>query len=90
MNIAWSNGVEFMAKENNRWTAKFDTQACADTLQYIKDLKWKYDALPTSTFLAMTDLETLLSTDQLAMYFRPADNSSTLVDNYGMSKDNIA
>lgn len=90
MNIAWSNGVGFMAKENNRWTAKFDTQACADTLQYIKDLKWKYDALPTSTFLAMTDLETLLSTDQLAMYFRPADNSYTLVDNYGMSKDNIA
>ena len=26
MNMAWSNGVEFMAKENDKWVAKFDTQ----------------------------------------------------------------
>ena len=90
MNIAWSNGVEFMANENGKWTAKFDTQACYDTLQYIKDLKWKYDVLPTNTFISMTDLETQLATDQLAMYFGPADAASPLIDTYGMSKDNLA
>lgn len=90
MNIAWSNGVEFMAQENGKWVAKFDTQECYDTLQYIKDLKWKYDALPTNVFMTMTDLETQLSTDQLAMYFRPADNAVPLIETYGMSKDNIA
>ena len=90
MNMAWSNGVEFMANENGKWVAKFDTQACYDTLAYIKDLKWKYDVLPSNTFMAMTDLETQFSTDQLAMYFRPADEASSLVDTYGISKDNIA
>ena len=90
MNMAWSNGVEFMANENGKWVAKFDTQACYDTLSYIKDLKWKYDVLPSNTFMAMGDLETQLATDQLAMYFRPADGASPLVNTYGMSKDNIA
>ncbi len=90
MNIAWSNGVEFMAKENGKWVAKFDTQACYDTLQYIKDLKWEYDVLPTNAFMNMSDLETQLATDQLAMYFRPADNSAPLITSYGMSRDNIA
>lgn len=90
LNIAWSNGVEFMAQENGKWIAKFDTQECYDTLQYIKDLKWKYDVLPTNAFMTMTDLETQLATDQLAMYFRPADSSAPLIETYGMSKDNIA
>ena len=90
MNIAWSNGVEFMAKEGDKWVAKFDTKECSDTLQYIKDLKWKYDALPSNTFLAMADVETLFSTGQAAMYFRPADGSSALIQTYGISKDSIA
>lgn len=90
MNMAWSNGVEFMAYENEKWVAKFDTQVCYDTLQYIKDLKWKYDVLPSNTFMAITDLEAQFCTDQLAMYFRPADTSAALIDSYGISKDNIA
>ncbi|MDD6484460.1 MAG: extracellular solute-binding protein [Clostridiales bacterium] len=90
MNIAWANGVEFMAKENGKWVAKFDSQECYEALQYVKDLKWKHDVLPTNVFMTMTDLETQLATDQLAMYFRPADASAPLIDTYGMSKDNIA
>lgn len=90
MNIAWSNGVEFMAHEDGKWVAKFDTQECYDSLQYVKDLKWKYNVLPTNAFLTMTDLETLFSTNQLAMYFRPCDNASQLINGYGISKDNIA
>lgn len=90
MNIAWSNGVEFMAEENGKWVAKFDTQSCYDVLQYIKDLKWKHNVLPANTFMAMKDLETQFATDQLAMYFRPADNAASLINSYGMSKDNIA
>lgn len=90
MNVAWSNGVEFMVNENGKWVAKFDTQECYDALQYIKDLKWKYDVLPTNTLMAISDLESLLCTDQLAMYFRPADRSTGLIEAYGMSKDNIA
>ncbi|MBQ7573620.1 MAG: ABC transporter substrate-binding protein [Clostridia bacterium] len=90
MNIAWSFGVEFMKQEEGKWKATFDTEECINALQYVKDLKWKYDVLPSNAFLAMGDLETQFSTDQLAMYFRPADSTSTLISTYGISKDNIA
>ncbi len=90
MNIAWSYGVKFMEEKDGKWTAAFDTQECYDALQYVKDLKWKYDVLPTNTFTAMSDLETLWSTDQLAMYFRPADGASSMINTYGVSKDNFS
>lgn len=90
MNIAWSYGVEFMEEQDGKWKAAFDTQECYDALQYVKDLKWKYDVLPSNTFAAMGDIETLWSTDQLAMYFRPADSARGMIDTYGVSKDNFS
>lgn len=46
MPIAWSYGVEFMREdENGRLYASFDTPECVAALQYMKDLKWKYNAV---------------------------------------------
>ena len=46
LNIAWSYGVDFCKqRDDGTWEAIFDTQEARDALQYIKDLKWKYNAL---------------------------------------------
>lgn len=50
--IAWSFGVDFMEKdENGKWQATFNTPEAAEALQFIKDLKWKYDVLPSNTLV---------------------------------------
>ena len=50
--IAWSFGVDFMEKdENGKWKATFNTPEAAEALQFYKDLRWKYDVLPTNTLI---------------------------------------
>ena len=89
MNFAWSYGTEFMKQENGRWTATFDSQECINALQFVKDLKWKYNALPENTFVDLAEMQRTFATDEAAMFFSspPCDN---LISNYGMSKDDIA
>lgn len=54
--IAWSFGVEFMEKDKDgKWKAKFNSPEMVEALQYIKDLKWKYDVLPTNSLIDSTE-----------------------------------
>lgn len=54
--IAWSFGVEFMEKDKNgNWQAKFNSPEMVEALQYIKDLKWKYDVLPANSLIDSTE-----------------------------------
>lgn len=47
--IAWSFGVEFMKQdENGKWKATFDSPEMVEALSFMKDLKWKYDAVPSN------------------------------------------
>ena len=55
--IVWSFGVDFMKKdENGKWKATFDTPEAAEALQYVKDLKWKYDVLPANNLIDGTEM----------------------------------
>ena len=68
MNIAWSYGVKFMEQqENGKYKATFASQEMVDTLQYISDLKWKYNVIPSNVLLGRGDLIRLFATDQLGM-----------------------
>lgn len=50
--IAWSFGVDFMEKDaDGKWHATFNTPEAAEALQWYKDLKWKYDVVPTNTLI---------------------------------------
>ena len=87
--IAWANGVNFMEKKDGKWTATFNTPECVEVLQWIKDMKWKYNALSSNALVDMAEAQKLYATDQGAFYFasKPSD---TLISNYGMNKDDIA
>ena len=89
LNIAWSYGVEFVKqKDDGSYEAAFDTQEARDALQYVKDLKWKYNALSDNTVIDQNEMQKLFGTYQAAMMFA-APPSSVLSSQYGMDKEDI-
>ena len=90
MNIAWGFGADFEKQVDGKWTAAFDSQEAADALQFIKDLKWKYNVLPDNTLVDLSDFMKLYGSDQVAMGLCHIDMVNSIVKNTGMSKDNFA
>ena len=45
LNWGWQAGAEFERQSSEKWTAAFDEPQAVQALQFIKDLRWKYDAL---------------------------------------------
>lgn len=87
MNIAWAYGTEFMAQEDDKWVAKFSSPECEAALQFVKDLKWKYDALSDNMFIDNSEGNKMLSTGQGAMYFGEPSQGTVKanVQNLGMN-----
>ena len=89
LNIAWSFGTTFMEQdESGKWVATFDSPECVAALQYIKDLKWEYNALPESSFITGTEQQKLFGSDQAAMFIGTPPQDE-LVSQYGMSTEDI-
>ncbi len=89
MNIAWSYGVEFMKqKEDGTWEATFNTPEAVAALQYIKDLKWKYNALPDDTVIDQQTGFKLVGIGEAAMMI--TSPSQTIVSKFGMDPANYA
>ena len=66
--IAWSFGTEFMTQdEDGKWIATFDSPECVEALQFIKDLKWKYDVMPANTLIDNNGTAEYLATGKAAM-----------------------
>ena len=89
LNIAWSYGVEFAKqRDDGSYEAAFDTQEARDALQFVKDLKWKYNALLDETVIDQGDMRKYFGTYQAAMMFA-APPESMLSSQYGMDKNDI-
>ena len=70
MNIAWSFGAEFMRKNSDGgWVACFDSDEAVSALQYVKDLKWKYNALPDKTYIDSHEYLRMYADGEAAMMF---------------------
>lgn len=91
MNIAWAYGAEFEKQIDGKWKAVFNSPEAAAALQYVKDLKWKYDVLPDNNLVDVTnDMFRMFGTDQVAMGFGTNDWTPVIQQQTKMSKDNIA
>lgn len=89
LNIAWGYGVEFAKQEDDgKWKACFDTKEAVEALQYVKDLKWKYNGMGEQSVINQDDLYKYFGTYQAAMMFADPP-CSKLVTQYGMNKDDI-
>lgn len=91
MSMAWSFGVDFMEQdENGKWKATFDSPEMVNALQYISDMKWKYNVLPENILLSRNDLYQLFATDQVACMYAAGDWANGMISAYGLDKDNIS
>ena len=90
MNIAWSYGVEWeKQREDGSWEATFDTQETRDAFNYLKDLKWKYNAFNDDMAMDSGATMKYLAIDQAAMIINEPSMLSWLTSGYGMDVDNI-
>ena len=90
MNIAYSNGVNFVELlEDGSWKAAFDTQEFRDSLQYLYDLKWKYNALPDNVLLDYAGFLKTFCVGQAAMTISDPNTIAGEVLNYQMNKDDL-
>lgn len=88
-NVAWSFGTEFMKQdEDGKWTATFNSDECAAALQWIKDLKWKYDVLPANTLIGGQELYKQFAIGNAAMLIAAGDIPKQ-VTQYEMSPDQL-
>lgn len=88
LNIAWAYGVEFETQdENGKWHAAFDTPEAVEALQYIKDLKWKYNAFPDDTVIDLEKMSQYFATYQGAMMFNSPPGK--FAEKYGTSIDDV-
>lgn len=87
--IAWSFGAEFMEKgSDGKWKAIFNSPEAAAALQWIKDLKWKYDVLPANTNIDHTELYKTFGVGDAAMVIGAGDTPGKLVS-YDMDVNKI-
>lgn len=89
LNIAWSHGVEFSEQNSDgTWKATFDTPEMRNALQYMKDLKWKYDAVVDANAVSQLDMYQYFGTYQAGMMIaNPPCNYLTSF--YDMNIDDI-
>ncbi len=83
--IAWSFGVDFMEQDKDgKWQATFNTPEAVKALEYIKDLKWKYDVVPSNTLIDGTEYYKVFATGNAGMMITTGECPREVVK-YGMT-----
>ena len=90
MNIMWAFGAEFMENKDGKWTATFASEEGVAALQYIKDLKWKYDVLQDELLADIQVGGRMLATDDAAMIITQRSMLDVYVDKFGLKVNNVA
>ncbi|WP_238885520.1 ABC transporter substrate-binding protein [Clostridium sp. YIM B02551] len=81
-NIAWDFGAQFEVQKDGKWTAQLNSKEAIAAMQYVKDLKWKYDVLtadPTNEDWASG--YKAIATEDAAMYIASPDSADQLALN---------
>ena len=74
--------------DDGKWKATFNSPECAEALQYIKDLKWKYDVLPSNALIDGSEYSKIFATGGAAMQITAGDIPRKVVS-YGMTPDQL-
>ncbi len=90
MPLAWSYGTTFMEQKDGNWVSTFNSESCTDALKLLRDMKWEDDSLPANTKVNNEEVIKLIGTDQAAMAFAHPGQLNSLVNSYGMDRNDIA
>lgn len=87
--IAWAHGVDFMEQDKDgKWKATFNTPECVKALQWVKDLKWKYNAIPENVLIDNAKQRNSFGAGEAAMTLAEGSSTSTFLAG-GMQKENL-
>lgn len=87
--IFWSFGVDFMEQDKDgKWIAKFNSPEAIAALQWIKDLKWVHDIVPTNTLIDDAEQTKLFAGNKAGMLISIGSNVGHFA-NFEMPADNI-
>lgn len=89
MPLAWSFGVNFMEEKDGKWTSTFASDECTAALQFVRDMKWEDNSLPSNTKINADEVMKLIGTDQAAMSFAHPGQLNSLVNSYNMDIKSI-
>lgn len=90
-NIAWNFGATLETYENGRWIAHLNSPECVAAMEYVRDLKWKYDCLTADpTQENWGSGMTQLGTGGAAMYFGANDAVDNPTAINGLAVDKLA
>ncbi|MBO5060984.1 MAG: extracellular solute-binding protein [Clostridia bacterium] len=88
--LAWNFGTKFMEQgADGKWKATFNSPECEAALQYVKDLRWKYDVLPSNTLVSNADVQKFVGSSQAAMAIAAPDVVNSLIKSYQLDKELI-
>ncbi|MDO5326898.1 MAG: extracellular solute-binding protein [Clostridia bacterium] len=95
-NIAWNFGcvgdsaLEYQ-DEDGRWVCNFTSPECIAAMEYMRDLRWKYDILNAdATTTDWAGAHTLLGTGEAAMNFAADDSVDQPTANKGLPVEDFA
>jgi ABC-type glycerol-3-phosphate transport system substrate-binding protein len=89
--IAWNFGAEFEVQRNGKWYAQINTPEVLAALQYVSDLKWKYDAITDEPTNENWDTGyRAIGTGAAAMYLGEAGSVNQPTKNYGLPLTELA
>ena len=84
--LGWGYGVDFMEKNaDGKWIATFDSPEAIAAMQWIKDLKWKYDVVPAQSLVSGDQWWEIFGNGNAGMTFGGPGMVSTSVVKYGMN-----
>jgi len=95
-NIAWNfgcvgeNALEYQ-DEDGRWVCNFTSPQCIAAMEFMRDLRWKYDILNAdATTTDWAGAHSLLGTGEAAMNFAADDSVDQPTANKGLPVDSFA
>lgn len=95
-NIAWNFGcvgesaLEYQ-DEDGRWVCNFTSPECVAAMEFMRDLKWKYDILNAdATTTDWAGAHSLLGTGEAAMNFAADDSVDQPTANKGLPVEDFA
>ena len=95
-NIAWNFGcvgesaLEYQ-DEDGRWVCNFTSPECIAAMEYMRNLRWKYDILNAdATTTDWASAHTLLGTGEAAMNFAADDSVDQPTANKGLPVEDFA
>jgi ABC-type glycerol-3-phosphate transport system substrate-binding protein len=89
LNWVWQAGGDFEQKQGNKWVAVFNEPPAIQALQFLKDLRWKYDILQSNFMIDSEESFKQFAGNQIAMVMMTPEWIPILVEKYGVDVNNI-